>query len=108
MKAIFSSIGGMAVAIALVTIILYGSFEAYKFFKPRYMAVDNQAFLESQQYNDGMLRDLENWKMEYVNGDEVKKDSIRAIVLHRFSVYPKDRLPVDLRQFYEQLQAGNQ
>lgn len=91
---------------ALIFGLSYGSFELYKFFTPRYTAVDNQVFKESQQYNDGMVRDLENLKMEYLNADADHKDALRAITLHRFSVYPKDRMSPDLRNFYEQLQSG--
>jgi hypothetical protein len=86
--------------------ISYGGYELYAYFAPRYTAVDNKVFHESQQYNDGMIRDLENLKLEYVNADKDHKDVIRAVVLHRFSVYPEDKMPPDLRNFYEQLQSG--
>jgi len=78
----------------------------YKFLAPKYRAVDNMVFKESEQYNDGMIRDLENLQMEYVNGDADKKQALRAIVLHRFSVYPQDRMPPNLRNFYNQLKSG--
>lgn len=82
------------------------SYGMYAYFAPKYMAVDNQVFKESQQYNDGMVRDLENLQLEYINGDADKKDAIRAIVLHRFSVYPQDKLPPNLRNFYNNLRNG--
>jgi len=44
--------------------------------------------------------------MDYVNADRDHKDAVRAIVLHRFSVYPEDRLPPNLRNFYNDLRAG--
>ena len=105
-KGILTGATGMALIFALMFMISLFGFEMYRFFAPRYTAVDNQVFHESQQYNDGMIRDLENWKLQYINGDTDKKNSIRAIVLHRFSVYPVDRMPFDLRNFYEQLQSG--
>jgi hypothetical protein len=83
-----------------------GGYEMYKFFAPKYRAVDNQVFKESEQYNDGMVRDLENLQMEYVNGDADKKQALRAIVLHRFSVYPQERMPANLRNFYNQVKSG--
>jgi len=92
--------------VALVFGIGLLSYGMYAFFAPKYVAVDNQVFKESQQYNDGMIRDLENWQLEYVNGDDAKKQSIRAIVLHRFSVYPEDKMPPNLRNFYNELKAG--
>lgn len=80
----------------------------YKFFAPKYRAVENQVFKESEQYNDGMVRDLENLQLEYINADQAHKDALRAIVLHRFSVYDENRLPVNLRNFYDQLRSGKQ
>ena len=94
------------VATLLLFGVSYGGYEMYKFFAPKYRAVDNMVFKESEQYNDGMIRDLENLQMEYVNGDADKKQALRAIVLHRFSVYPQDRMPPNLRNFYNQLKSG--
>jgi uncharacterized membrane protein len=106
MKEIF---GGLSMVVGVLLLIFglsFISYKMYEFFSPRYTAVDNKVFKESQQYNDGMVRDLENLKMEYINADVEHKDAIRAIVLHRFSVYPLDRMPPDLQSFYNQLQTG--
>ena len=92
--------------IALVVVAMFGSFFAYQYFAPKYRAVDNEVFKQSEQYNDGMIRDLENLQVEYINGDADKKQALRAIVLHRFSVYPAEKMPPNLRNFYEQLKAG--
>ena len=92
--------------IAFVIVAMFGSFWSYQYFAPRYRAVDNEVFKQSEQYNDGMIRDLENLQMDYVNADRDHKDAVRAIVLHRFSVYPEDRLPPNLRNFYNDLRAG--
>jgi hypothetical protein len=98
-----------AIAIGWVTLVLvamFGSFFAYQYFAPKYRAVDNAVFKQSEQYNDGMIRDLENLQMDYINADKDHKDAIRAIVLHRFSVYPEDKMPPNLRNFYNSLKAG--
>ena len=97
----------IAVGIAALFGISYLGYESYKFFAPKYRAVDNQVFKQSEQYNDGMIRDLENLQIEYINADAEKKVSLRAIVLHRFSVYPEDKMPPNLRNFYNSLKAGN-
>jgi hypothetical protein len=98
----------MAIAIGIAALfgLSYLGYESYKFFAPKYRAVDNAVFKESEQYNDGMIRDLENLQMEYINADKDHKDAVRAIVLHRFSVYPEDKLPPNLRNFYNDLRAG--
>ena len=92
--------------IAFIAVCMFGSFFAYQYFAPKYRAVDNEVFKQSEQYNDGMIRDLENLQVEYINGDADKKQALRAIVLHRFSVYPAEKMPPNLRNFYEQLKAG--
>jgi hypothetical protein len=76
------------------------------YFAPKYRAIDNKVFKESEQYNDGMVRDLESLQLEYINADKEHKDAVRAIVLHRFSVYPEDKMPANLRNFYNDLRSG--
>ena len=102
-----NTINTIFVIIAIVFGIGLLSFSMYAFFTPRYAAVDNAVFHESQQYNDGMIRDLEELQLEYINADAVKKQSIRAIVLHRFSVYPVEKMPPNLRSFYENIKYEN-
>jgi len=92
--------------VALIVVAMFGSFFAYQYFAPKYRAVDNEVFKQSEQYNDGMIRDLENLQMDYINADKDHKDALRAIVLHRFSVYPEDKMPPNLRNFYNDLKAG--
>ena len=78
----------------------------YSFFAPKYRAVDNAVFKQSEQYNDGMIRDLENLQMEYMKADASGKDALRSITLHRFSVYDQNRLPPNLWNFYNDLRSG--
>ena len=108
MKEIFSGVLLLVGIGALIFVVAFGGYKMYEFFAPRYVAVDNKVFKVSQQYNDGTIRDLENLKLEYLNADKDHKDAIRAITLHRFSVYPMDRMPADLRNFYEDLMSGRQ
>ena len=103
----FKEISAIVISwIAFVVVCMFGSFFAYQYFAPKYRAVDNEVFKQSEQYNDGMIRDLENLQLEYVNADKEHKDAVRAIVLHRFSVYPEDKMPPNLRNFYNDLKAG--
>jgi len=103
----FKEISGIVISwIAVIIIAMFGSFWAYQYFAPKYRAVDNQVFKESEQYNDGMIRDLENLQLEYIKATPEQKDALRAITLHRFSVYPEDKMPPNLRNFYNDLKAG--
>jgi hypothetical protein len=105
-KAIFAAIGGLIGLLALGFFLNYIGLMQYGFFAPKVRAIDNQVFKESEQYNDGMVRDLENLQLEYINADQAHKDALRAITLHRFSVYPEDKMPPNLRNFYNELRAG--
>ena len=103
----FKEISAIVVGwVALIILAMFGSFFAYQYFAPKYRQVDNEVFKQSEQYNDGMIRDLENLQLEYINADKDHKDALRAITLHRFSVYPVDKMPPNLRNFYNELRAG--
>ena len=75
-------------------------FLSKKFYAPLNEQVRYETFKESQAYNDGMLRDLQNLKMEYQRGNPEQQAALKAIVLQRFSVYDINRLPLDLQSFY--------
>ena len=102
-SAIFVTIVG---ALALIFGLTFLGYKSYEFFAPKYRQVDNEVFKQSEQYNDGMIRDLENLQLEYIKATAEQKDALRAITLHRFSVYPEDKMPPNLRNFYNDLKAG--
>ena len=70
------------------------------------VAADREIFEAGQPYNESMRRDLENIEIQYVQARPEEKDALRALALHRFSVYPQDRLTAEQRRFYLQLKAG--
>lgn len=105
MKSALSVIFLGIVVIASIAALSYISYKGYEFYAPRYTAVDNKVFHESQAYNDSMIRDLENLQMEYNKADVNGKLALRAIILHRFSIYPEEKLPYDLQQFYNKLRS---
>ena len=105
-KAILAGVGAFVLFLAFIFSMNLFGLGITSFFAPKYRAVENQVFKESEQYNDGMIRDLENLQLEYINATPEAKQSLRAIVLHRFSVYPEDRMPPNLRNFYNQLRSG--
>jgi hypothetical protein len=96
----------IAISIAAIFGLTFLGYKSYEYFVPKYREVDNNVFKKSEQYNEGMIRDLENLQLEYIKATAEQKDSLRVIALHRFSVYPEDRLPPNLRNFYNDLKAG--
>lgn len=105
-EGIFASMLGIAVFLVAAFALTFLGYMSYDYFAPKYRAVDNKVFKESEQYNDGMIRDLENLQIEYVSADDDKKQALRAIIIHRFSVYPQDKLPPNLRNFYNDIRSG--
>jgi hypothetical protein len=105
-KGILAGIGALVLFLAFIFSMNLFGLAQYSFFAPKVRAVENQVFKESEQYNDGMIRDLENLQMEYIQANADQKQALRAIVLHRFSVYPEDKMPPNLRNFYNSLKAG--
>lgn len=99
----FLGLLGFAALLGLIFGLNLFGFQQYAFFAPKYTAVDNKVFHESQQYNDGMVRDLENIKREYQTADVNGKAALRATAIHRFEIYPRDRMPPDLQNFYDSL-----
>ena len=100
-KAFFGSVIGFAVFLALIFGLSFLSFKSYEYFSPKYRAVDSKVFHESEQYNEGMVRDLTELQRQYVTSDEDGKAALRPIIRHRFEVYPENKMPADLRDFYE-------
>ncbi len=95
---------GSLLAIVALTFFLNGvGLLNYGFFAPKYTAVDNKVFHESQQYNDGMIRDLQNLRMEYLKATPEQKAALKGTIIQRFSVYPRDRMPPELQSFYDSL-----
>jgi len=106
MKELLGIPAAIIAALALIVGLSFLGYEMSNYFAPKYRALDNKVFKESEQYNDGMVRDLEDLQLQYINADAEHKDALRAIVLHRFSVYPEDRMPANLRNFYNDLRSG--
>ena len=75
------------------------------FFAPKVEQVRYNTFKQSQSYNEGMVRDLENIRMQYETSNPEQKVMMRAIALRRFSVYDVSKLPLDLQQFYYSIQG---
>jgi len=83
--------------VIIVVAVSFGSWYLWAYFAPKTAAVQNEVFHQSQQYNDGMVRDLENLRMEYLRADETGKALLKSTILHRFAGYD------ELRSFYESL-----
>jgi len=103
LKTIFATLAGITLAIGVAFGSAYLGYQMYSFFAPKYRAVDAKVFKESEQYNDGMVRDLAELKRQYDQADDAGKASLRPIIRHRFEVYDSNKLPADLAAFYQSM-----
>ena len=108
MKDVLSGIVIIALVIAGLFGLSYFGWATYNYFAPKYEQTRRDVFEKSRAFNEGMIRDLENLKMQYGQATPEQQAGLRAMILHRFSVYPTEQLPPDLQLFYSQLSAGAQ
>jgi hypothetical protein len=99
-------IGFTLVVLAVLIGVSFFGLGMKSFFSPKFRAVEQKVFHESEQYNDGMIRDFQNLRLEYLRGTPEQKEALKGTILHRMSVYPKDRLPIELRSFYFEIQGA--
>ena len=96
---------GVASFIAFVYGLSMLGYKMYAYFTPKYANVQNKIYQNNASYNEGMVRDFENLKLEYMREDDMnKKEAIHSVILHRFSVYGIEKLPPDLQAFYHQME----
>lgn len=96
----------IVIVVVLIVAGAFGSYEIYRHFAPKYEAVRRNTFEQSRAFNEGMIRDLQNLRLQYLQATPEGKATLRATILHRFSVYDKGSLPLELRSFYAQIEKG--
>jgi len=96
-----------ALAFVAVTGLGYWAYVSTAFYAPRYEDIRRTTFEHSRAFNEGMVRDLENLKMQYQAATDVQKIGLRATIIHRFEVYPIDSMTPDLQTFYASITQGS-
>ena len=73
-----------------------------QFWGTKYQNARYQIFKNAQPYQQGMIQDLQNMRMKYLDAGttEAEKDAIRATVIQRFGGFDYRTLPPDLQSFY--------
>jgi len=105
MKGISTFLGGLLLVIALIVGMKFLGFNLWAYFAPKEAAVEREVFENTKGYNDGMVRDLENLMIEYKKAPKDQQASLKDVILHRFSVYPEEKLPSNLRTFYNEIRS---
>ena len=79
---------------------------AYYFVAPVKVAIDNRVFHASQPYNDGMRRELADFRLQYAGDNDAQKAVIQGTVRHDFAGYDTSTLDPADRAFVEQMLGG--
>ena len=99
----------LAIIVVCVALSFIGYF-TYAYFNPKYTAVQYQTFKQSQQYNDGMAQELEQFRQDYyaTGVTAEQRDNIRESVLHDFAAYDDTKLSPSLRAFLDQMRGTHE
>lgn len=104
MKDYFKLLGFAVLGIVTIALLAFvanaAGFMSLSFFKPKVEQLRYDTFKQSQSYNDGMVRDLQNLRLQYMQANAEQQASLKAIILHRFAAYDTTALPPDLQAFY--------
>ena len=110
MRTFFSGTLGVVLipigALIVIGIMTFGSIVIYRYSGPMYQEIRREVFEETKSFNDGMVRDLSNLRIEYLGATgTAQKAALRSTILHRASDIDEDRLPADLRSFIRELRS---
>jgi len=96
----FFAVISFLLSIVLISWFFQGNdFFMYKLFAPKYEQVRRETFEQTKSYNQGMIQELMAYQFEYIKADPAHKTALAAIILHRSADFPLDNMPLDLRNF---------
>jgi hypothetical protein len=104
-------VGVVVVSILVIAGLTVGATElGYRLdshYQPLQEQVRANTFSQSQTFNEGMIRDLQNLRQQYMQTGETddQKTAIRDTVRQRYAAYDPAKLPADLALFYNQMNA---
>lgn len=82
----------------------YAGYASFSFFAPRVEAIRRDQMIESRSYTEGTIRELYTLQRQYQSAKtDEERATIAAAAQHEFSIFPKERLPGDLRTFMSQI-----
>lgn len=105
MKSVFAVLASVVLLFAAIWIIQGNDFFMYQVFAPKYEAARRNVFEQSKAYNQGMIQELDQMRLDYVKGTPEQKEAIASIVLHRTADYDVDKLPPYLQTFINSLRS---
>lgn len=91
------------IVFGMVFIVEGGNIARARVFDPLYEEVRQQTFEHSRVYREGLARELQSMRYEYVQANAEQKSALASVILHRTAGVSPGTLPADLEQFISQL-----
>lgn len=100
--------GAVVLGIVVFVLVVIGlnefGYRLDQHYQPREEQVRADTFANSQTYNEGMARDLQNLRQAYLDADTAeKKGAIQSTVRQRYAGYDVSKLSPDLVLFYNKM-----
>lgn len=100
---LFFALVVIGIAFAGASLDLWG----YGYFAPKYEAVRRDVMIQSRAYSEASTREMYRFKLQYVQAkSDDERNTIKAFALHEATSFDRDRLPLDLQAFLEQLETA--
>ncbi len=77
----------------------------YKVLSPAYVATDNKIFHASQQYQDGVRRDLADMQSEYITASPEQKQALAAVIRDRYGAIDRSILTAGENTFLDSVET---
>ena len=95
----------IALVVASLGAISFGSLAAYRYFGPRWESARTDVYRTNKSYIEGTIRDLRDLKRQWATAsDQVGKDAVAKLALHRAGELDWGTLPRDVRDFLNEIE----
>lgn len=105
LKVVSGGIAAIVVILALVWVFQGNDFFMAKVFNPKYEQVRRDTFVQSQAYNEGMAKEVENYHLQYVTATPDQQKALASVILQQVSGYDTSKLPPADQLFINQLRS---
>ena len=106
MKDFFIGVGLLVAGVLIIVGISFGGLWSYRYFAPRYEDARRKVFKETRSYNEGKMQQLAKYRYEYLTGTVEEKTIIGSTIRHMFADYESQELPIELRNFLDEIKGG--
>ena len=109
MKNFLKAIGAAVAVLGVILGVAFGApyiqLQVMKMYGTKLESVKTDIYRENKSYVEGTVRDLRELQVQYVQATPSQQESLRSLILHRAGELDYDRLPLDVRQFLNELKG---